>query len=58
MTYCCIGFTYHLLSLQNFDKNNYDSYLMKAIDYYHQSLALKPQDSFASEMLTIALEEY
>ncbi len=31
--------------------------LDKAIDFYHRSLALKPDDSFSNEMLSKALAE-
>ena len=45
-TYSAIGFTYHLKG----DLNT-------AIELYHQSLSLKPDDTFTSGMLSEALKE-
>lgn len=47
--YAALGFTHHL-------KGGTDS-LHKAIDYYHQALGLKSEDTFATEMLRTAFEE-
>ena len=47
--YAALGFTYHL-------KGGPGS-LHKAIDYYHQALGLKSEDTFATEMLRKAFEE-
>ena len=47
--YAALGFTYHL-------KGGTGS-LHKAIDYYHQALGLKSEDTFATEMLRTAFEE-
>ena len=41
-----IGFTYHLIDN-----------LEKAIEYYHQVLAMMPNDTFANDMLHRALEQ-
>lgn len=45
-TYTALGFTYHLMGE-----------LDVAIEYYHKSLGLKPEDAFADEMLKRALAE-
>ena len=47
--YAALGFTYHL-------KGGTGS-LHKAIDYYHQALGLKSEDTFATEMLRKAFED-
>jgi len=45
-THAALGFAYHL-------KGNFD----KAIDLYHQALSIKPDDSFANELLARGLED-
>ncbi|KAL2620164.1 hypothetical protein R1flu_000369 [Riccia fluitans] len=45
-TYAALGFTYHLQGNSSL-----------AIDYYHKALGLKPDDSFTSEMLSVALQD-
>ena len=46
-TYSAFGYTNHLMGN-----------LQEAVENYHSSLALKPDDAFTVEMLTIALQEY
>ena len=46
--YTALGFTYQL-------KGNFQSRMEKAIECYHKALSLKPNDTFAQEMLTLAL---
>lgn len=40
-----------------FNKNLLQGILQQAILYYHKCLAVKPEDTFAGEMLTIAMQE-
>jgi len=47
-TYTALGFTYQL-------RGEFQSFMGEAIDCYHKALGLSPEDSFAQEMLTLAL---
>lgn len=45
-TYAALGYTQHL-----------QGDLLPAIEHYHRALALRPEDAFATEMLTAALKD-
>jgi anaphase-promoting complex subunit 6 len=47
-TYTALGFTHQL-------KGNFQSHMGEAIECYHKALGLRPDDTFAQEMLTLAL---
>ena len=47
-THTALGFTHQL-------KGNFQSNMGEAIECYHRALSLKPDDTFAQEMLTLAL---
>ena len=47
-TYTALGFTHQL-------KGNFQSHMSEAIECYHKALGLRPDDTFAQEMLTLAL---
>ena len=47
-TYTALAFTHQL-------KGNFQCRLSEAIEYYHKALSLRPDDTFAQEMLTLAL---
>ena len=47
-TYTALGLTHQL-------KGNFQSQMSEAIECYHKALSLRPDDTFAQEMLTLAL---
>ena len=47
-THTALGFTYQL-------KGNFQTNMGEAIECYHKALSLRPDDTFAQEMLTLAL---
>merc|ERR1712216_43708 len=47
-THTALGFTHQL-------KGNFQTNMSEAIECYHKALSLRPDDTFAQEMLTLAL---